>query len=129
MTPRSELARHQGLAALLIFIGVGCIAASFVWPTSASRGRGWSNEQAKQYQATAGKLHGLSHEIAHAEADREAAVREELQKARAEYDDLREELDAAISQPRRWAWILRVGGVLAVCLGGVLLYTRPQTEV
>jgi hypothetical protein len=124
----NESARPKALSALLIAAGVGVIAISFVWPTRATQRRAWSMEQAKQYKAAAGKLHSLSHEITHADANREAAVRQELNTAQAEYDALRRDLDAALSRPRRWAWIMRSAGILAICIGGAVLFTLPKDE-
>jgi hypothetical protein len=113
----------------LILVGVAVIALSFVWPTNASQRGGWSLEQARRYQAAAIKLHGLSHDVAHASADREAAIRAELNSAKTEYGALRNDLDAAISRPRRWSWILRTAGILALILGGTRLFTLPKDDL
>lgn len=128
-TPKHpELAGRKSPATVLIVVGVAMIAVSFVWPTKASQRGAWSLEQAMRYQAATMKLHGLSHDVAHATPDREAAVREELNEARADYDALRKDLDAALSRPRRWAWLLRAAGILTLLLGGARLFTLPADD-
>jgi hypothetical protein len=126
ISKNDDAARHKALAALLIVAGVGVISISFVWPTRATQRRAWSLEQAKQYQAASSKLHGLLHEKANAQPGRDVTVRKQLDSAKAEYDALRRDLDSAMSRPQRWAWMLRLGGMLAVFLGGVLLFTLPK---
>ena len=131
MTPPLTTGEHgprKTLAAILVVVGAGLIALSFVWPGESSQRGAWSYEQAKQYQAAASKLHSLSHEMAHAEPDREAVVRAELKTAKAEYDSLRGDLDSALSRPQRWAWMMRLGGLFAVFFGGVLLFTLPKND-
>jgi len=99
-----------------------------VLPSKASRRGAWSDDQAKQYQASAIKLHGLSHEVAHAKSDQEAAVRKELKAAQAEYDVLRGDLESALGRPQRLAWVLRFGGLLFVMVGGGLLFMLPESN-
>ncbi len=124
--PANKFGWPQSLAAVLIVIGPAMIAASFVLPVAPSRRAGWSDEQARQYQAASIKLHSLSHEAAHAaESNGDAAVQGELKKAQTEYDVLRGELESAMGWPKRLAWLLRFGGVLLVLGGGAVLYYLP----
>jgi hypothetical protein len=125
-TTNNKLAWRKALAAILIVAGIGVIATSFVWPGKSSQRGAWSTEQAKQYQAAAGRLHSLSHQMANAKPGRDVTVRKDFEVAKVEYDALRGDLDAALSRPRRWAWTMRVCGMLAVFVGGVLLFTLPK---
>jgi hypothetical protein len=124
----SELGRRKALAAVLIAAGFVLIATSFILPSKGSQRAAWSTDQAKQYQAASSKLHSLSHEIATAKPDRQAAIRDDLHEARAEYASLRNDLDAALSRPRRSAWTLRIIGLISVAIGGVLLFRLPESD-
>jgi len=128
-TPKHpELAGRKSPATVLIVVGMAMIALSFAWPTKASQRGAWSLEQAQRYQAAAIKLHGLSHDVADASPDSEAAVRAELNQARTEYDALRNDLDAAISRPRRWSWLLKAAGILVLLLGCAHLFMLPTDD-
>jgi hypothetical protein len=124
--PTSSRGWQKTLAALLVVAGVAMIALSFAWPGKSSRRGAWSDAQAEQYQAASLKLHGLSHDIAHAEPDRKQAVDAELKKAKAEYDALRDKLDAARSRPQRLGWILRFAGLACLLLGSGALFLLPE---
>jgi hypothetical protein len=121
----SEFARRKALAAVLIVVGVAVVAMSLLWPGESLSRAAWSDEQAKKYQTASAKLHGLSHELGHAKGEQRAAVRQELKAAQAEYDVLRAELDSALSRPHRWSWTMRLCGVLAIVIGGAILYRLP----
>jgi hypothetical protein len=129
MTPKKiERPRHTAFAALLIIAGAGVIAISFVWPGKSSQRDAWSLEQAKQYQAAASKLHKLLDEKTNAKPGRDVTVRKKLETAEAEYNALRGDLDSAMSRPQRWAWTMRVVGMIAVVIGGALLFALPKDQ-
>jgi hypothetical protein len=113
-------------AVILVAGGFGLIAWSFIWPSVSSRRSGWSQDQAREYQAASARLHSLSHQHAHAaERGNEAAVRAELDKAQANYEVLRGELESAMRRPRRIAILLRLAGLALVGAGAMILYFGP----
>ena len=117
---------RQVLAAFLLIAAIGLIAWSFILPGASNQRAAWSQEQARDYQAAAIKLHGLSHEFAHESREgNEEALRPELDKAQAEYDALRIQLESAMARPQRIAWILRFGGVLLAVGGAAILLLLP----
>jgi hypothetical protein len=124
--PASSRGWQKALAAGLIVAGITLIALSFFWPGKSSRRGAWSDAQAEQYQAASLKLHGLSHDIAHAPPQRKQEVDEELKKARAEYDAIRAELDAALSRPQRLGWMLRFAGLACLLAGSGYLFLLPE---
>ena len=117
----------QILSAALLLGGIGLIAWSFMGIRPSAGNSGWSRERARDYQAAAIKLHGLSHDSVHAtQPEKIQAVDAELKKAHAEYDALRSELESAIARPKQVAWMLRIGGVVLALVGGGLLYKLPM---
>ncbi len=108
----------QVLSGVLLLSGIGLIAWSLILPALSNGRRSWSQEQARQYQMTAIRLHGLSHDMVHAaEQGSEEATRAELDKAQTEYDLLRRQLESAMARPRYIAWLLQIGGVLLAAAG------------
>jgi hypothetical protein len=123
LEPTSKLARGEVIAGLLLASGLALVAWSFIWTSVSGRPAGWSQEQAREYQAASAKLHGLSHEYVHeSERGNEGAVRAELEQAQAEYDVLRGQLESAMHRPRRIALVMRFGGLLLIVIGAVSLY-------
>jgi hypothetical protein len=119
----------QAISILLLAIGAGLIIWSFVKPSLSSARAAWSQEQADAYQQTSIKLHGLAHEAIHAAGSaKEQEVKAELEKAQAEYDVLRTQLESAISRPNRVAWILRIGGILFMAAGAGVLHRAPHRD-
>ena len=117
--PAKKLGWQQVLAALLLAGGLALVAWSFIWSNISTRSAAWSQEQAREYQATSIKLHGLSHQFAHeAQRGNEASVRAELDAAQAEYDVLRGQLESAMAWPSRIALAVRIGGLLLIVTGG-----------
>ena len=129
--PANRFGWPQSLAAILMVLGLAATVASFLLPTSSTRRAAWSDAQARKYQAASIKLHSLSHEAAHIDeasghtSKEHAAVHDELAKAQVEYDVLRGELDSALGRPKRLAWLLRTGGILALVFGGAIIYLLP----
>jgi hypothetical protein len=120
----------QALSILLLVIGAGFVVWSFVKPSLSSARAAWTQEHADAYQVTAIKLHGLAHEAIHATGSaKEREVKAELEKAQAEYDVLRTQLESAIARPNRIAWMLRIGGILLMAAGAGVLYRAPHREV
>ena len=127
--PAKKLGWQQVLAALLLAGGLALVAWSFIWSNISTRSAAWSQEQAREYQATSIKLHGLSHKFAHeSQRGNEASVRAELDAAQAEYDVLRGQLESAMAWPSRIALAVRIGGLLLVVTGGVSLYFAPPVQ-
>jgi hypothetical protein len=126
--PPSKFDWRKSLAALLVLIGLGTIALSFLSPGKTSQQQAWSDTQAQQYQATSAKLHALSHEISHATPEQKQAVQDQLNKTQAEYNALRGELESAIARPNRVAWAMRIAGLLCVAVGGGILYYLPDSD-
>jgi hypothetical protein len=123
--PERSLAWQTVVAVLLVAAGFLLIAWSFIWPSVSSRATGWSQEEARSYQAASARLHSLSHQSAHATpSENEARVQAELAQARAEYHALRDQLDRALDRPRRVAWWLRIGGLGLIAAGATSLYFR-----
>jgi hypothetical protein len=119
----------QALSILLLLVGAGLVVWSFVQSSLPRARAAWTQEQADQYQATAVKLHGLSHEAIHASGSpKEIEVKAELEKAQAEYDVLRTQLESAIARPKRIAWIVRIAGILIMAAGAGVLFL-PLHEV
>jgi Flp pilus assembly protein TadB len=120
---------RQVLAAVLLIAAIGLIGWSFVLPSASSRRAAWSQEQALEYQAASIKLHSLSHEFAHeARKGNEEALRPALDKADAEFEALRAELESAMGRPRRVVWLLRFGGVLLAAGGAAILFLLPPPD-
>lgn len=116
------------VAAVMLAIGIGLVALSFAWSTIFNGNGGWSNEQAREYQAASQQLHSLSHEYSQrARQGNDSALHEELEKAKLEYDSLRSDLDAAIARPRRVEIALRTIGMALIGASGVLLYQSRST--
>jgi hypothetical protein len=119
----------QALSIVLLVIGAGLITWSFVKPSLSSARAAWSQEQADAYQQTSIKLHGLAHEAIHAAGSpREREAVAELDKARADFEVLKAQLESAISRPNRIAWILRIGGMLVMAAGAGVLYRTSHHE-
>ncbi len=124
--PAIKPALRPILSIVLLIVGIALIAWSFIWASIATGSSTWSQEQARKYQAAATKLHSLSHQYAQEAArGNEAAVRDDLDKARAEYQSLRGELESAIGRPRYIAWMLRLAGLLLLIGGVVSLLMLP----
>ena len=125
--PPKQSAWRQPLAAFLLAGGIAMVAVSFFWPSDSSNRANWSPQQARAYQAASVKLHSMSHETAHAAGSQdEKAVREKFDQAKAEYDALRGELDAAIDSPKNIRYALRIFGSLVAIAGLALNYVRAD---
>jgi hypothetical protein len=123
------LAWPAALAALLLALGIGAIGLSFTRHVDTSGRIAWSQDEARQYQAAAKKLHGLSHEFVHASQRADGPeVRAELHKAQAEYDALRTQLESAMARPWYIALLLRVGGVLLMLGAAFCLFLQPGSN-
>lgn len=120
--------RWLAIPALFFTGGIVLILLSFILPAKALSRSGWTQEQAKQYQAASLKLHNLSHASLHPTADaNQAAQRKELEQADAEYKSIRAQLDAAINRPRNFAFTMRLMGGGLIAIGGAALYFgRPN---
>jgi hypothetical protein len=119
----------HALAILLLLIGAGLIIWSFVKPSLSSARAAWSQEQADAYQESAIKLHSLAHQAIHAAGSAEERdVETQLEKAQAEYDVLRAQLDTARSRPNRIAWLVRIGGILLMAAGAGVLHLPAHVE-
>jgi hypothetical protein len=114
---------------MLLLSGIAFVGSSFVAARSLSTASAaWSQQQAKDYQAAAIKLHGLSHDFVHeAERGNQKALQPELDKAQAEYDVLRTQLESAMGRPTRIAWLLRIGGVALIAASVGTLYVMPPS--
>jgi hypothetical protein len=114
---------RQSLAALLVAAGLAIIAVSFIWPGNAASRASWSNEQAQAYSAASAKLHGLSFEtVGAAGSNKEKETREKLDKAKAEFDVLHNQLESAINRPRHISTAMRIVGGLIAASGAIILY-------
>jgi type II secretory pathway pseudopilin PulG len=127
---RDALDSRSVLAAMLLLAGIAAVVSSFIVGRSQSAARAaWTQQQAHDYQASAIKLHGLSHEFAHAaERGEQAAVQSELDKAQSEYNALRTKLESAMGRPTRIAWLLRIGGVVLIAASVGILFVVPPAE-
>jgi hypothetical protein len=120
---RAPIDWPHALSVLLLLIGAGLVIWSFVKPSLASARAAWSQEQADAYQESASKLHGLAHEAIHAAgSEKERGIKADLEKAQAEYNILRSQLETAMARPNRVAWILRIAGILVMAAGAGVLY-------
>lgn len=127
-TPAKKLARPQQWALLLVIGGVGLVALSFFWPTKSMSRASWSIEQARAYSEASAKLHGMSHEFVQAVGKpNEKEIREKFNEAKADYDALRTQLDAAVERPKHTTLALRVCGTLIAIAGLAILYRQPST--
>jgi hypothetical protein len=116
---------RQSLAALLVVAGLAIITVSFIWPGKAASRASWSDEQAQAYSAASAKLHGLSFEtVGAAGSDKEKAFREKLDKAKAEYDVLHNQLESAINRPRHISTAMRILGALIAASGAILFFYK-----
>jgi hypothetical protein len=123
LEPREPIDPWPILSGLLVIVGLVLFTVSFVWPGSSSRTSAWSADQAKEYQAASANLHRLSHEYARtAGTDEAKKVRAELEKARTDFDGLSDELESAISRPKRIAILMRIGGVALAVAGAAAVY-------
>jgi hypothetical protein len=112
---------------VLLLVGLGLLAASFLLPGQAVSRASWSPDQARAYQKASIKLHGLSHEFEHAAGSKdEQALKEKLDQAQAEYGELRSQLDAAINRPNHIASTLRIIGSLLIAVGAVAIYSKRE---
>lgn len=125
--PANTLAWRSVTAVVLLVAGLGFIAWSFIVANVSTGHAAWSQEQAREYQAASSKLHSLSHEFAlAAQSGNEPTVRDELRRAKSEYDELRGQLEIAMARPGRIAFWLRFAGLLLIAVGAVGLYwVRP----
>lgn len=115
---RQSIHWPQVVSIFLLIAGIGLIVRSiFIDEISIGRAA-WSQQQASDFQETAIRLHGLSHEAVHAagSAD-EPAVKAERKKAQAEYDALLAKLEDARKRPLRVAWFMRIGGGILLVVG------------
>ena len=96
--PEWKLDWRAALPATPLIVGIVIVVLSLFWPKGASQSS-WSPEQAKKYQAASVELHGLSHSMAHAKPDEQAALNKKLQQAEADYKAIRSQLDSAIDRP------------------------------
>lgn len=110
----------------LVVAGAGLLVASFV-PGLAPARQYWTTEQALKLQRASANLHQLSHQYDEQRAQgRGEAVLEELERARADYGALSEELESAKRRPLHLAMLFRLLGVTAAIGGGVLLATAAR---
>jgi hypothetical protein len=84
---------------------------------------GWSEEQAKQFQQSSGRLHELIEEYhgpkAKADAD---TIAQKLKQTDEEVVKLREQLDAARNRPARIGAALRMCGIAISAIGAVMYF-------
>lgn len=120
--------RWLAIPALLFTVGIVLILLSFILPAKALSRSGWTQDQAKRYQAASLKLHSLSQASLHPTADADpAAQHKELARADAEYKMIRAQLDAATNRPQNIAFIMRLIGGGLIAIGGTAVYLgRPE---
>ena len=121
-TPRDNAIRSISLS--LLVIGCILIGLSLVWPSISTGRAQWSDEQAREYQATSAELHSLSHEMAQHSNDADEALERRLRTAQGEFDRLHTQLQAARESPLRLAAFLQILGSLLVIVGAVLYYVQ-----
>jgi hypothetical protein len=119
--PERKLDWRAALPAMPLIVGIVFVLLSLFWPNGASQSS-WSPEQAKKYQSASVELHGLSHSMAHAKPDEQAALNKKLQQAEADYKAIRSQLDSAIDRPGRISVVLRWTGIALMAIGGLTLY-------
>jgi hypothetical protein len=125
--PTEPTASRQLPAAIFLVAGLGLLAASFILPSQATSRGSWSPEQAQAYQRASAKLHGLSHELAHAAGSKdEPAIKEKVKEAQAEYGALRTQLDIAIDRPKHIATALQIGGSLLIAIGAIVMFAKRE---
>jgi hypothetical protein len=111
------------VAVVLLVVGIGIVALSFVWPRVANSRANWSTDQARQFQAAAARLHSLSHQHAHQSRQSDPQkMNSELELAKTEYQLLEGQLEAARARPKNVAFGLRVAGVASMAAGALGLY-------
>ena len=127
--PATQLTSRHVVAAILVVGGLGLVALSFIWANVSTARSAWSQEQALEYQATSSKLHSLSHQFAQeAQRGNDQAIRAELEKTRAEYGELRAQLEGAMARPARIAFWLRIFGLLLIAAALVSAFWQPGTS-
>jgi hypothetical protein len=120
---------RQSLATFLVAAGLAIIAISFIWPGDAASRASWSTEQAQAYSAASAKLHGLSVEtVGAAGSEKEKAIREKLDQAKAEFDVLHNQLESAINRPRHISTAMRILGALIAASGAILFFYKRANE-
>ncbi len=124
--PANSFPWKNAVAAVLVILGVLIIGVSFVWPGKTTRRAAWSDVQAEKYQAASLRVHSLAHEVANARPGQEATINAKLEQAKAEYQQVRNELDAAVGRPNRIAWGMRILGVALALAGGALIWMMPE---
>jgi hypothetical protein len=115
----------QTLACIALVTGVAMMVLSLAWPRATSSRSNWSDQQALDYQTKSARLHELSHQYAHAAVQGNVqAVELQLERARREYDQARDKLDAAVARPKHIAWTMRFSGMMLAGIGIATLFLR-----
>lgn len=124
MNTRNEPALSATWTATTAVIGAVLLLAGLLWPHAPSglQGAAWSETQARQYARASAAYHRAQSSDA-----TDSRTQAELAKARAEFEQVRRELDEAIERPRRIAlWMKLAGGGLLVVSGALALRQRSD---
>jgi hypothetical protein len=125
-TEQIGLGSHRERGALLaLLIGIAAIAMSLIWPSLPLHRILWNDNQAHQYQEVSAKLHELAHRYGdQTGSSKGSAPSPELKRAQKEYDDLRQQLDTARSEPARLSSLMLLAGILLSVTGGAIYLTN-----
>jgi hypothetical protein len=119
--------RRHLVGPLLLLVGAAVLLLSLIWPQDAKKGAGWDDQKAAEYRAASLKLTGLAHQaIQNSGPKDDAAMHKKLDEAKAEYEVLRSELDAAIARPKNTRLAMRIVGALCVIAGAAVVMNKQQ---